>query len=96
MLITVNCGTGSCFIARDVLDAGGNTIDSGMLAGTSTAGYGVNCLDVDSAYQFKIGVSEARGAVTATFSTSYHREMGLVDKAISAPPSFAINGGRPF
>lgn len=90
---------GSCWSSFEIQDAGGNALGAGSVAGGAGSmglGTGIACLALDSTFQFKIRVLENRGAVTANFTTSYHRGGGLTDKAVSNIPSYPVNGGRPF
>ena len=91
--------SGSCWSGYEIQDGGGNALANGSVAGGAGAmglGTGIACLALDSTFQFKIKINENRGAVTANFTTSYHRGGGLADKAVSNIPSYPINGGRPF
>lgn len=97
MTMRVSCQQDGCWIAGYVLDPDGNQLSAMTMAGSTTGGATtLTCLQIDSVYNFSIKIDEDRGAVSGNFTTTYHRNLGLVDKAMSSIPQFPLNGGRPF
>jgi hypothetical protein len=69
---------------------GGATLPGGACAGS------VTCLSVRSSSTMHILVDQDRGAILGSIATASHRGCGYIDNNLIPPPSFQLNGGRPF
>lgn len=91
--ISVNCSYNRCslFVAGQYF-YGFDQVNPNVCQGFGEKA----CIKVTSTLYLAIHVLEDKGAMTADYTTEYHRCNGWKDKWLSTPARVSFNGGRPF
>ena len=87
------CNPSFCEISlngQTIAGQGNATLQGGNCAGS------VTCLSIRSSSTMHVLVDQDRGAILGSVATASHRGCGSIDNNLIPPPSFQLNGGRPF